>query len=146
MKICNKCHIKKQIFDFYKNTESPDSHSHRCKVCDNEIRAKNNQTKNGLISRIYGNQKVSSKKRGHHAPQYTLSELKEWFFVNKKFEKIYQDWVDSKFEKDLTPSVDRINDLDGYSFENIQLITWCENNRKGNNESIYGIHKRKYKS
>lgn len=53
----------------------------------------------------------------------TRKEFYKW--CNKK-EKIIIDL----YEKGLTPSIDRINPDDHYSFDNIQIISWEENFKK----------------
>jgi hypothetical protein len=46
------------------------------------------------------------------------------------FYELYNNWIDSGYKKSDKPSVDRIDDYKGYSFDNIQLMTWKENNKK----------------
>ena len=63
-------------------------------------------------------------------PEYTKAELTEWLFSQELFHKLFQEWKISNFKKELIPSVDRIDNSKGYSFGNIQLMTWNENNYK----------------
>ena len=79
---------------------------------------------------IYINQRSNAKGRGHAPPDYTKEELREWFWSQPNAEKLYYDWVISGYDKKSRPSVDRIDDYKGYSFCNIQLMTWNENNRQ----------------
>lgn len=44
--------------------------------------------------------------------------------------ELYNNWVDSWYIKDLRPSIDRIDNYKWYSYDNIQLMTWKENNEK----------------
>lgn len=81
-------------------------------------------------------------------PSYSRNELKEWIFNQAKFYKLYHDWVQSGFVSDLRPSIDRINNEKGYSFDNIQLVTWKENRENffkdlKNNKKKYFKKKRK---
>lgn len=89
------------------------------------------RTKKGLVSTIYTHQVDHSKRRGHNLPTYTRQELYEWVINNGCFNELYYNWVDSGYVKLLLPSVDRIKDDLGYSFNNIQLTTWEENHIKG---------------
>jgi len=73
---------------------------------------------------MYSSQKSSSRKRCHNHPEYSKVELKNWLINQGKFLPIYNTWVDSGYKKELTPSVDRLNDRCGYKFENIRLVTW----------------------
>ena len=95
-------------------------------------------TKKGIVTRLFSNQKLGSTKRGHAKPSYTKGELSNWLFSNKKFDVIYEEWVKSGYLKTMRPSVDRIDDTKGYSFDNIQLMTWGENNNKAYRDQMYG--------
>lgn len=39
-------------------------------------------------------------------------------------------WIDSGYDKELIPSIDRKDPNFGYSLTNIRLVTWAENNDK----------------
>lgn len=95
-------------------------------------------TKVGLIRNILSNQRKNCKRRGHKPPEYSSDEFIEWIFSNKDFERLYSNWKESKFDKMLVPSVDRLDDDKTYSFDNIRLITWQENFDKGNNDRKTG--------
>lgn len=98
------------------------------------------RTKNGVASVSYRNQKASSKRRGHKPPNYTLEELKLWMFSNPSFDTMYNKWVDSGYDKYLKPSCDRLNDYLPYTFDNMRLVTWGENNKKYNSDKKNGIN------
>jgi hypothetical protein len=84
-----------------------------------------------LISgRIYNNQRAKSKERGHPMPTYTLEELRSWMLEQDNLNKLLKDYRDSGGEKELSVSIDRDNDDLGYSFDNIKLGTWKENDDK----------------
>ena len=89
------------------------------------------KTKKGLIYNIYFDQKRNSLKRGHTPPDYTLGELREWCLSQPNFGQVFNNWVSSNYNRDKRPSIDRLCDSIGYSFNNIRITTWEENNRKG---------------
>lgn len=91
---------------------------------------KHRKTKAGMIGVIYSNQRYNSTTRHHPEPDYTLQELREWCFSQKIFHELYNAWKNSGYEKDLAPSIDRINSKEPYTFQNIQIMTWDANNRK----------------
>lgn len=64
-------------------------------------------------------------------PTYTNKELREWLFSQKLFHELYDNWKINNYEINLVPSVDRIDDYFFYTMDNIQLMTWEENNKKG---------------
>ena len=91
------------------------------------------RTKKGLIATIYDYQKRYSKIRNHPMPLYTLKELRDWAFSQENFEELYQNWINSDYDKWTKPSIDRLEDDKPYAFENIQLMTWKENSDKARN-------------
>ena len=88
------------------------------------------KTMKGIITKIYAHQKENSIKRGHKPPTYSKREFSEWMFCNPLFHTLYARWLDSNYKKDLIPSVDRKDNKKGYSFSNIELMTWKENSKK----------------
>ena len=89
------------------------------------------RTRKGLMERLYYAQTRNSKARGHKLQEYTKEEFVEWCIADSIFEELYLKWVDSGYDKYLRPSVDRKDDYLPYTFSNIQLMTWRDNDRKG---------------
>jgi hypothetical protein len=129
-KICTKCKKEKPVSDFYSSKSRPDGLYSYCKVCSNANKREYYRTLKGLVHKIYGQQKSSSKKRGHQPPAYTFEALYDWFINQANYKELYNNWKNSGYTKDLAPSIDRLDDNKGYSFDNIQLITWYENKKK----------------
>lgn len=88
---------------------------------------KYNKSKLGVISRMYRGQCSTSKRRGHDKPSYSFDELKSFLLNSDTFNKLYTNWITSNYNKWVKPSLDRLDDNKGYSFNNIQLMTWKEN-------------------
>lgn len=131
MKKCTKCNKEKELSEYQKNGKilRPD-----CKDC-NRIRCLNySRTKEGVISKIYGQQRQHSKTRNHPLPTYTKLEFRTWILSQYKFNIIYDTWAASGYDFNLKPSVDRKKDSLPYTFDNIQLMTWIENRAKGAKE------------
>ena len=87
----------------------------------------------GWLTARYHHMKSVSKKRGHHAPKFTKAELSSWLKINypEEIEALFFAWKDSGYCRDRSPSLDRLDDSKGYSFDNIQLVDWEENCRRG---------------
>ena len=130
-KICGKCNIKKK-FDEFNDCGSvligKQSYCTKCQAIDQKNRRR---TKKGLITKIHSAQIISSRARGHTAPNYTLNEFREWIYSQNIFHILYNNWVNSDYDKMLIPSIDRIIDSKPYSFNNIKITTWRENDAKG---------------
>lgn len=56
--------------------------------------------------------------------------------INKDLLLLFNNWVENNFNKKLTPSIDRIDNLKGYLLGNMRFITHSENVIKGNKERI----------
>jgi len=130
MKICNTCNLRKDFKFFGKRLEMKDNHKWMCKSCENIKTKIYNRTRKGLVKCMYSHQLVTSKRRNHNKPLYNLKELRKWIYNQKNFEELYNNWIKSWYNTNLIPSIDRLNNYEWYSFDNIQLITWEENNRK----------------
>ena len=141
-KVCFKCGVEKTLDLFYRHSKMADGHLNKCKECA-KIDVKNNpndyyRTEKGLIRTIYKTQRAHSKHRGHAQPIYTKKELATWLYSNGLSE-LFDQWQKSGFDKWKRPSVDRINDFKGYSFDNIRLVTWKENKDKQASDILNGI-------
>ncbi len=138
-KRCGKCREWKPAEDFHKNGSNGDGLERCCKACRKEELTTYYRTKKGLATKIYYQQKASSKRRGHTPPEYSKRELREWIFSQSKFDKLYVAWVKSGYETDLRPSVDRLEEDTGYRFDNIQLVTWFINQEIFRMKRMYGL-------
>lgn len=101
---------------------------------------------NGLVTTTYNNQLRYSKIRKHPKPSYTKEELKQWFIGQPKFQDMYNNWIASGYDKWEKPSVDRIDDYLPYTIDNIQLMTWKENHKKGDYCQLNGLNNKNSKS
>lgn len=99
---------------------------------------KYHRTKNGLISRMYSSQIFNSKKRNMEQPSYTKEEFIKWL-LNTNFDILYINWINSDYNTNLRPSINRLEDLKSYSLDNIELITWEENRKIGHLDRKLGI-------
>lgn len=96
------------------------------------------RTELGLCYRIYYSQCRNSKIRGHNKPQYSKEELASWVMSQENFTQLYSDWVESNYTTDFKPSCDRLDNSKGYSFDNIELVTFLENKQRAHKDTING--------
>lgn len=115
-KLCRKCKCYKNKQGFYTDNI--------CKVCGERYPKR-------MLQRMYTAQHASSKKRGLPLPNYTEKEFISFVITNPKFRPLYIKWIKSGFNTMLKPSVDRIKESESYSLDNIQVVDWQENKRKG---------------
>ena len=138
-KLCYLCKQRKSKNEFYKSKGRNDGLEPICKKCrvivDSRPRI--------LASKMYSRQKQSSIERGHPLPDYDRKWLTEWLMSRDNFKDMHTKWIESNMESSLKPSVDRINPLKPYTKDNIQLVTWGENNKKSRSidSIVYKDHK-----
>ena len=82
------------------------------------------RTKKGILTNSY------SKQKSRHAVEYNLTELHDKFMFDDKFDRIYKEWKNKGYKKELKPTIDRINCRLGYTLSNIHALTWEENRYK----------------
>lgn len=103
---------------------------------NNIVTKKYEKTKNGFIMRMYRNMKSRiSGVQKDKAHLYFGKELlsKEDFYVIAKsspvFDTLFNNWKDNNYNRKLSPSVDRINPLLGYTKDNIRFVTHSFNSK-----------------
>ena len=134
-KKCTLCAIEKSTTEFGNN-----GYTARCIQCEKDRYALSSRTPSGIITAIYSSQKRNSIKRGHASPLYTRKELHKWVTTHKNFNQLYDNWVDSGYLTKLKPSIDRIDDYLGYSFDNIRLVSYQDNHRKSYEDRHNGVN------
>lgn len=93
------------------------------------------QTFKGLTANMYAKIRERSKRNNRPNDEFTLSEFRTWL-EQTHIHRLYGRWKRSGYQTDRRPSVDRIDPLRGYSFDNMQVITAKENRKKGDEEKI----------
>lgn len=114
---------------FEKSTKT--TYRSTCKKCRQTQRKTRDQTLPGVILVIYNSQVGSSKHRGHPVPTYSQQELSNFLQSNKTFMDLYENWKQQKYPLWKKPSCDRIDSNKPYTLENLQVITWKENQSNG---------------
>ena len=66
--------------------------------------------------------------------------MTKYVYLNdEKYNFLYKQWVLSNYDKNMKPSFDRIDNKKCYSFDNLQIMTWRENNAKGRRECMKAV-------
>lgn len=131
MKKCKICKIEKPLNDFGKRKTMKSGYKNDCRKCEAIQRTDQQRTPSGLFGRIYSHQQEASRKRGHKPPTYTVKELRNKYLNTELYRQLHAEWVVSGYDKYKAPSFDRLDNFKGYSFDNIQLVTWEVNDRLG---------------
>ena len=130
-KKCKTCKTEKPLQDFSASAANAGGFAHSCKSCVCLRNKQYWQSPKGRISYIYSTQRANSKVRNHPLPDYSKAELFDWA-IKQGLHQLIADWKAAGFPKELAPSVDRLNNDQGYSLNNIRLVRW-----KDNNEQMY---------
>lgn len=161
-KLCKHCNEIKLIKEFYRCSYSKDGYRSLCIKCINAENKKSYQrNKKKILERTSKYQKLYRKdytdrareiysktikyfissmwkhrvylaKKYNRELAFTKEEFINWVNNNPKFYELYEIYKKSGYIKRLAPSIDRINNKLGYTFNNIQIITHGENARKHN--------------
>jgi hypothetical protein len=112
-----------------------------CRKCAVLATQSRQRTQEGLIKKIFHNQRMTSGKMGRAAPTYTEEELFIWA-IGQGYLPMWQAWVDSDYDRWLSPSVDRKDNTKSYTLSNIALMPWRKNldNQKQNNRDGVYLH------
>lgn len=138
VKKCSICKIEKNVDLFGKRSLSKDGLRSECKKCKSNLDLKTRRTKKGLIAELFHTQKQKSKKRNMPLPNYNIQSLTHWVFSKKIFHILYKNWEKNNYSQALRPSIDRIDDYKPYTFNNIQILTWKQNQEKAVKDAVSG--------
>lgn len=92
------------------------------------------RTDYGLSAKIYAH--IKSRTKGNkNVLFYDLAKFREWL-DSTPYKDLHKKWEQSGYLKSEYPSIDRIDCLKGYNFDNMQVIPYCENRKKGEQEKV----------
>lgn len=95
----------------------------------------------GKLGVVYNSQVKNSKVRGHKPPAYTREEFIEMYKENPTYLELHSKWVESSYDKWNAPSFDRLDNSKGYSFDNLQIVTFKRNNSLAHDDMRSGVLK-----
>lgn len=105
---------------------------------NNATTKKYERTKGGKLMRSYRNMlsRISGVqwKKNHLYKGKELLNKEDFYdfsYKDQQFNKLFDEWVISGYQRKLSPSVDRIDSSKGYLIGNIRWITHSENSRLG---------------
>ena len=152
MKKCSKCTVNDRECSSYCRECYNKQQRERRLENKNSTTKKYEKTEKGFLVRLYRN--MESRIKGIQKEKHYLYEGKEilkredfytWSLNNDTFHKLFKEWVDSGYDRKMTPSVDRVESSIGYIIDNMEWVTHSENSRRGTQEKIkkYGLKQRK---
>lgn len=92
-------------------------------------------TYKGLTANLYAKIRERSKRNNRQNDEFTLAEFRA-FLEATDIRRLFRRWERGNWSNKGRPSVDRIDCLLGYTFDNMQVITAQENRKKGDEEKI----------
>lgn len=92
-------------------------------------------TYKGLTANLYAKILERSRTNNKKNSQFTLGQFRIWF-ENNDGHRLWDKWRRNGYDSLERPSVDRIDCLNGYHFQNMQILTSKGNRQKGDKEKI----------
>jgi len=89
------------------------------------------RSREGKASCMYSANVQRCQTKGWPLPHYTREELVAWLMTHPTYHQLFDIWEASGYTKALAPSIDRLDDYQTYSFNNIRLVAWKDNNTRG---------------
>ncbi|MBS8071114.1 hypothetical protein F6P74_06175 [Streptococcus suis] len=88
----------------------------------------------GMLTNLYHKMSDRNIRNGFGSIPFTLDEFQTWAMSESKFIYIFDVWVNSRYDKNFKPSVDRTNPYKGYDFSNMSWMFWEDNKKKSYRE------------
>lgn len=149
MKTCSRCSETKPLAEFYSHLKINKATGEEllyffpyCKECNLQKKRDKDRTRGGIANTLYISQRLHSRKRGYPDPAYTLEDLRAWLHAQPQFESLFITWESSNYLSDLKPSCNRLNDYEGYTLKNIELVTWKENKEAWARDCVEGKNRK----
>lgn len=134
MKVCSICSVNKPLTEFRKQKTGTLGHRADCNECVKRFV----RSETGLINQMYSGMKARSKRKGFTPINFSKDEFIDFLNSSTPIADLYDAWVKSGYESDLKPSVDRLDDYQGYSLGNIQVTTQKQNIDKYYQDAVEG--------
>ena len=135
MKKCVKCANLKKVSEFYKHKKYTDGCRPICKKCTIE----NRRTPYNKARILYDNLNARSRKH-NMVVEFSKQEFIDWCMQQSVYHTLHKKWSENDYIKWYAPSIDRKNDYKPYTFENMRLMSWHENSKKGNVHRKTGVN------
>lgn len=136
MKNCSVCNQTLPLTSFDIQSTGRAGRRADCKEC----RKRFHRSEAGLVKSLFGNQKAKSRKRRHAPPAYSEAQLYAWVIKQPNFQVLFDVWVRADYETNLKPSIDRLDDYQGYTLTNIKLVTVKENLDRYYTDAVSGLN------
>ncbi len=129
----NKEIIKKRSKDYYNEVKQSQEWKDKRNEYSKDYRKQSKDKIEFWFSKMYSAMKTRNRKNFNLELPFSRNEFKDWINNNyqNELEKLFNIYVENNFDKYKVPSVDRIDDYKSYTFDNMQLLSWKENDIKG---------------
>lgn len=92
------------------------------------------RTSKGYLRNLYHGMNERNRNKGFGDLPFSLDDFVNKYIKHYDFVMLFEIYMNSDFDKNYAPSIDRINPNLGYFYENMQFITWKDNKEKGYKE------------
>jgi hypothetical protein len=138
-KKCSFCKKYKSRASFNKDATRTDGISNKCRPCILSYQKghfyTHHKTVHGYLTHTYNNMKKRVDGRSGHKYAYLWTgkpilpkeTFMDWSKNHPDFLRLFKRWAMSKYDKKLSPSVNRIDSDKGYTLDNIEWVTQSQN-------------------
>jgi hypothetical protein len=146
LKKCTKCKKLLPKKQFYNHAKGKDGLMSWCKKCDKkrgEATSKkrkltywhSRKNKPTIFLQTLHDKMKFRVTSGKYPTYYGKPICSKKEFINfatndNKFNKLWKEWIALNYQKEKTPSIDRISNDGGYTLDNMQFLTFRENTLK----------------
>lgn len=92
------------------------------------------RTPKGVLTNIYQHMKARNIEKGYGNIPFTLKEFHCKYLSDEEYLRLCNLWEKSGYGYYTKPSFDRIDNQSGYRLDNLRVMTWGRNRKKGNGE------------
>lgn len=92
------------------------------------------KTEFGFLNKLYFAMASRNREKGFGELPFSIHEFTKKYINHYSFVHLFEDYKNSGFDRNLAPSIDRINPNLGYFYENMQFVTTQENTEKATKE------------
>lgn len=125
-KMCTKCKQVKKLCDFHKANDRAGKYYSNCKKC----KLNRQRSLNSHFRSAFKNIEKRLRRQNSYKNRKLTFNWQEFQVFKNDYKKLHAQWAKNNYKRNLTPSVDRIDNNKDYTMDNIQIITVHDNIKK----------------
>ena len=127
---CTNCKIIKPLVDYSRDKYRPSGRKGSCKRCESAKRQDNrdahiaaNRTPLGRARIILNGHIRVARDKLEPVPTHSFEKFGAWLLNETNYLSLHNTWAKGGYTRDLSPSVVRINEHDGFTIDNLKVTS-----------------------